>query len=55
MHQRTLEDPSFMKRRRELAEHPFGVIKAMLGQPRFLVRLAKGQSGARPSPSWPSI
>jgi transposase len=38
MHQRTVEDPSFMKRRRELAEHPFGVIKAMLGQPRFLVR-----------------
>ena len=38
MHQRALDDPSWMKRRRELAEHPFGVIKAMLGHPRFLVR-----------------
>jgi transposase len=38
MHRRTVEDPSFMKRRRELAEHPFGIIKWMLGHPRFLLR-----------------
>lgn len=38
MHRRTLEDPSLMKRRRELVEHPFGTMKWMLGSPRFLVR-----------------
>jgi transposase len=38
MHRRALEDPTFMKRRRELAEHPFGTIKWMLGYPRFLLR-----------------
>ena len=38
MHQRAVDDPSFMKRRRELAEHPFGHIKWLLGYPRFLLR-----------------
>ena len=38
MHRRVLEDPTFMKRRRELVEHPFGTIKWMLGYPRFLLR-----------------
>jgi hypothetical protein len=38
MHRRTIEDKSFMKRRRELAEHPFGIIKWMLGRPRLLLR-----------------
>jgi transposase len=38
MHRRALEEPTFMKRRRELVEHPFGIIKWMLGYPRFLLR-----------------
>lgn len=38
MHQRTLDDPALMRSRRCLAEHPFGTMKWMLGQPRFLVR-----------------
>jgi transposase len=38
MHRRAVEDRTFMKRRRELAEHPFGTIKWMLGHPRFLLR-----------------
>lgn len=38
MHRRAVEDPSFMRRRRELAEAPFGTIKWMMGKPRFLVR-----------------
>lgn len=38
MHQRARQEPRFMKRRRELAEHPFGTIKWMLGDPRFLLR-----------------
>lgn len=38
MHRRTIEDPNFMKRRRELAELPFAAIKWMLGYPRFLLR-----------------
>lgn len=38
MHQRALDDPSAMRRRRELAEHPFGIMKWMMGHPRFLVR-----------------
>src|SRR5262249_38789254 len=29
MHRRAIEDPAFMKRRRELVEHPFGTIKWM--------------------------
>lgn len=45
MHQRAIDDPSLMQRRRELAEHPFAVIKAMLGRPRFLLRgLEKAKS-----------
>ncbi len=27
-----------MKRRRELAEHPFGTMKWLMGMPRFLLR-----------------
>ena len=38
MHQRAISDPGWMRRRRELAEHPFGTIKWMMGHPRFLVR-----------------
>lgn len=38
MHQRALADPSWMKLRREVAEHPFGTIKWLMGIPRFLVR-----------------
>lgn len=38
MHARALADPGAMKRRRALAEHPFGCIKAMMGHPRFVVR-----------------
>ena len=38
MHRRTVEDPSFMRRRRELVEAPFGTIKWMMARPRFLVR-----------------
>lgn len=38
MHQRAMSDPQWMSRRRELAEHPFGTIKWMLGHPRFLLR-----------------
>jgi len=30
--------PDMMKRRAALAEHPFGIIKAMMGYPRFLCR-----------------
>ena len=37
MHQRALDDQLWMRRRRELAEHPFGIIKWMMGRPRFLV------------------
>jgi transposase len=45
MHQRAMADPIWMKRRRELVEHPFGVIKWSMGAPRFLVRgLAKAKS-----------
>jgi transposase len=32
------EHPSMMKRRAALAEHPFGIIKALMGTPRFLCR-----------------
>lgn len=38
MHDRTVADPRWMKLRRELAEHPYGTIKWMMGYPRFLVR-----------------
>lgn len=38
MHQRAMADPSWMKLRRQVAEHPFGTIKWLMGIPRFLVR-----------------
>lgn len=38
MHRRATTDPVWMKRRRETAEHPFGTMKWLMGQPRFLVR-----------------
>jgi transposase len=38
MHRRATADPSWMKHRREMAEHPFGTIKWLMGLPRFLVR-----------------
>ena len=38
MHKRAIADPSWMKLRRELVEHPFGVMKWLMGVPRFLVR-----------------
>jgi len=45
MHQRAKSDPSWMKRRRELVEHPFGTMKWGMGSPRFLVRgLKKAKS-----------
>lgn len=38
MDRRASDDPRWMKRRRELAEHPFGTMKWLMGHPRFLVR-----------------
>jgi transposase len=38
MHRRAIADPAWMKLRREVAEHPFGTIKWLMGIPRFLVR-----------------
>lgn len=38
MHQRAMSDPAWMKHRREMAEHPFGTLKWLMGHPRFLVR-----------------
>lgn len=38
MHQRAMDDPTWMRQRRCLAEHPFGTMKWLLGHPRFLVR-----------------
>lgn len=38
MHRRATEDPTWMRQRRELAEHPFGTMKWLMGHPRFLVR-----------------
>jgi len=38
MHQRTVEDPRWMKQRRELVEHPYGFIKWLMGYPKFLLR-----------------
>ncbi len=37
-HRRAVEDPGWMQRRRELVELPFGIIKWMMGYPRFLLR-----------------
>jgi transposase len=45
MHQRAAGDPVWMKHRREMAEHPFGTMKWLMGHPRFLVRgLKKARS-----------
>jgi transposase len=38
MHRRATGDPAWMKHRREMAEHPFGTMKWLMGHPRFLVR-----------------
>lgn len=38
MHQRATDDPTWMRQRRCLVEHPFGTIKWLMGKPRFLVR-----------------
>jgi transposase len=38
MHRRATGDPVWMKRRREMVEHPFGTLKWLMGHPRFLVR-----------------
>lgn len=38
MHRRATADPMWMKHRREMAEHPFGTMKWLMGHPRFLVR-----------------
>jgi len=38
MHQRAINNPVWMKQRRELAEHPFGTMKWLMGLPRFLLR-----------------
>lgn len=38
MHRRAISNPAWMKRRREIAEHPFGTMKWLMGSPRFLVR-----------------
>jgi transposase/IS5 family transposase len=38
MHLRATADPKWMSQRRDLAEHPFGTIKWMMGHPRFLLR-----------------
>jgi IS5 family transposase len=38
MHRRATADPGWMKLRREMAEHPFGTMKWLMGYPRFLVR-----------------
>jgi transposase len=38
MHRRAIDDPTWMKQRRQLAEHPFGTMKWLMGHPRFLVR-----------------
>lgn len=44
MHQRATADPAWMKRRREMVEHPFGTMKWLMGHPRFLVRGLKKAS-----------
>jgi transposase len=38
MHRRAIADPTWMKQRREMAEHPFGTMKWLMGHPRFLLR-----------------
>jgi transposase len=38
MHQRAKSNPAWMKLRRNLVEHPFGTMKWLMGQPRFLLR-----------------
>lgn len=38
MHQRAISDPTWMRQRRCLVEHPFGTMKWLMGHPRFLVR-----------------
>jgi transposase len=38
MHRRATADPTWMKHRREMAEHPFGTMKWLMGHPRFLLR-----------------
>ncbi len=38
MHQRAIADPIWMKQRREAAEHPFGTMKWLMAQPRFLIK-----------------
>jgi transposase len=38
MHRRAMDDPTWMRQRRCLVEHPFGTMKWLLGHPRFLVR-----------------
>jgi len=38
MEQRVLENPDFVKRRKELVEHPFGTIKHWMNQGYFLMR-----------------
>ncbi len=38
MHQRATSNPVWMKQRRSIVEHPFGTIKWMMGNPRFLLR-----------------
>lgn len=38
MHQRAMSDPGWMRHRREMVEHPFGIMKWLMAHPRFLVR-----------------
>lgn len=38
MHQRAMSEPIWMKQRRSIVEHPFGTIKWLMGNPRFLLR-----------------
>lgn len=38
MHRRAVANPIWMRHRREMAEHPFGTMKWLMGLPRFLLR-----------------
>jgi transposase len=38
MHRRAMSAPVWMAYRREMVEHPFGIMKWLMGHPRFLVR-----------------
>jgi transposase len=38
MHRRAIADPAWMKHRREIAEHPFGTMKWLMANPRFLIK-----------------